>query len=544
MDTTIAQAADYLSANNILNCYVNEFNHWQLEDCPTPLREAGFPNRVLIIPAGQQRLWVGIQHWSCCGRHRFLMPVRSETVANGNFRHLKFVYLAQALVDNAVHQTKGSFSSAARLVEMISENRRNLEILLTIREKDFLKLFQGRLSYRHSEQALLSGHPGNPIAKIRRPMTLKDSMQFAPEGGSGFPLTWIQVRQDLIQYQSTDKTPLAKRLQDLIAADDHLRRLPQVPDGYALIPAHPWQLCTLQKLPQLAQAFRNEDIKILEPSGKRWHPTSAMNTLYAEHAPYMLQFSLNVQPDQDGVFMTLADMQAQMDAVQFSVEGAGPKESPEAFHAPSNVGWLSLIDDNGEPLPESIVMFRNNPIQEHTDRQYNSLAALTQDHPWAEQSRLYWQVKQWSETCDISLTDAATEWFSAYLNNILSPLLTAQHNTQWCWRTKSSDLVLILKNGLPDAVLFQGNHCCVKGNECGVNTEASAIQQLLLESVFDVISTLEMDGLADENKLIEALRKFLVQHPAVGLRVDSIIQPILVRTHPKSDGFFRTVLGV
>lgn len=532
MDTSIAEAADYLSANNLLNCYVSEFTHWQLQDSPAHLSEAGFPKQVLIIPAGQQRLWIGVQYWSCCGRHRFLMPARSESVSNGNFKHLKFSNLAQVLVENAVHQTNGSFGSGARLVDKISENRRYLELFLSAREKDFLRLFQGKLSFRHSEQALLSGHPGNPVAKIRRPMNFKDAMQFAPEGGSGFSLAWILVRNELIRYQSMDDTSLEERLQDLIAADNHLSRLPAVPEGYVLVPAHPWQLTILQKLPQLAQAFLKGDIQLLGPAGKRWHPTSLMSTLYAEHAPFMLQFSMNIQSEEGNTFMTVDDAQVQMQTAQYSRD----------FHVPTNVAWLCLLDEQGESLPESIVIFRSNPVQEQADQQYNGLAALTQDHPWAEQSRLYWQVSQVAEHSGIPLQQAADLWFAAYLNNILGPLLTAQSQTQWCWRTKSNDLVLIIRKGLPHGILFQGNNCCRKGMECGVDTQVAVIQELLLESVFDLISTLAVDGLANEDDLIAKLGHYLVQHPAVGLKVESILQPILEQVSRRGDGFFRGAL--
>ena len=162
----------------------------------------------------------------------------------------------------------------ARFLERIIESHRNLELLLALRDKEIDKLFASPLSFREAEQALLVGHSVHPAPKVRQPMTLTEAVQYGPEGGSGFALAWMLVRKQYLHYHSADSVTLRQRVQQLIDADPSLTSdYAQVPGGYALIPAHPWQLRKLQKLPALRRAFADKHIIALPQQGQR-HPTA------------------------------------------------------------------------------------------------------------------------------------------------------------------------------------------------------------------------------------------------------------------------------
>jgi len=122
--------------------------------------------------------------------------------------------------------------------------------------------------YLDSEQALLAGHRFHPAPKARQGT---DWPRYAPETGRRFPLRWLAVREDAIAEEG-DVSPL-----------DRLG--PKAPDGYRVLPAHPWQLALLEP--------RSEAIIDLGPYGPEAVPTSSVRTV---HLPdVFLKFSLDVR---------------------------------------------------------------------------------------------------------------------------------------------------------------------------------------------------------------------------------------------------------
>lgn len=550
MDTSISDAADYLSANCFLNAYIREFDDWRLGNSPQEWQVGGFPQRVLSIPMGHQTLWVGVEYWSQCGRHRFAMPARCEFVDNGHCRRVKFLCLAKMLVENAAMQTNGTIGAMARFLERIIESHRNLEMLLALRDMEVEKLFRHRLSFHEAEQALLIGHSVHPAPKVRQPMTLTEAVQFGPEGGSGFALAWMMVRNERLHYHSADNVGLRQRVQQLIDSDELLSSdYNNVPDGYTLIPAHPWQLARLQQLPALQQAFSDQSIIPLSPQGRRWHATSSMRSIYAENAPYMLKFSLSVrltnsvrhlQPEE-------AERGALISKVLATETGQQFNRRFTQFDIMQEPAYLCLMDDHGELLQETMMVFRENLIREQVDLQHNVLATLTQDHPMKEGSRLASLVQEVAFKQRISLSQAARRWFSAFLEVAIKPLLLAQADYGLLFGAHQQNIVLGLRDGLPVHGYFRD--CQGTGfSEVGVRLfklDQAALGEstqnhfesvkanklfayyLMINSTFSVISAMGSDGLVEEEQLLGVLRDFFKQNLTRQRRDQSFIRTML-----------------
>lgn len=555
MDTSISDSADYLSINCFLNAYVREFDDWRYCDSPLPWQAAGFPEGALVIPLGHQTLWIGVLYWSACGRHRFTLPARCEGTDPKQSKQVGFLALAKKLVDNAGIQANGTIGAMARFLERIMESHRNLEMLLALRDSEVDALFQSPLAFRDAEQALLIGHSVHPAPKVRQPMTLTEAVQFGPEGGSGFALAWMLVRRERLKYHSADATTLQQRVNALIESDPMLTGdYADVPDGYQLIPAHPWQLEKLKKLPQLQQAFADRDVVALGVQGQKWYATSSMRSIYTESAPYMLKFSLSVRLTNSVRHLQPAEAErgCLISKVLSTAVGQQFTKRFQQFSIMEEPAYLCLLDDAGMPVSESMMVFRDNSILHRAklagcQEQHNVLATLTQDHPSGSASRLAQLVGEVSRVQNISRERAAIAWFDAYLDVVVKPLLLAQADYGMLFGAHQQNIVLAIAQGMPVHCYFrdcQGTGFSDVGvrlfkldqqalGEAAENQVQQAMANklfayyLIINSTFGVISALGVDQCVAEQTLISSLRDFLLRHRTAQRQDQSFIDYVL-----------------
>ncbi|MEV5500136.1 IucA/IucC family protein [Nonomuraea fuscirosea] len=120
-----------------------------------------------------------------------------------------------------------------------------------------------------SEQALVYGHPFHPSPKARGG---GDWLRYAPEAHAAFPVRLLGVREDVLDEGGDPGA---------------LDAMGKAPDGYRVLPAHPWQLDLLRP------AFGPELIDL--GPGPVVTPTSSVRTVYAQDAGVCLKFSLDVR---------------------------------------------------------------------------------------------------------------------------------------------------------------------------------------------------------------------------------------------------------
>jgi siderophore synthetase component len=135
--------------------------------------------------------------------------------------------------------------------------------------------------YLDSEQALVAGHRFHPAPKARSG-GLAAWLPFAPEAGARFPLRFLAVRGDALDADG-DTTALNR-----LGA-------PAAPDGYRVLPAHPWQLSLLASRPWLRRALRDQVLIDLGAGSRAVVPTSSVRTVYDPAADVFCKFSLNVR---------------------------------------------------------------------------------------------------------------------------------------------------------------------------------------------------------------------------------------------------------
>ncbi|MBT2468846.1 iron transporter [Streptomyces sp. ISL-66] len=257
-------AADHAVAHTLLNCLLREVSGPEHQS-------AVVDGRLLIrLPRRGVLLRVALRRTSLIGAHRFTGPAFEER-ADG-WAELSWRELAEHLGQEL---TLRSGVGNEEFIEQVASSHQGIASALTGRgEPDGDR-------YLESEQALLFGHRFHPAPKSRSEDRTAWAA-YAPEARASFPLRHLAVRADLLAEESLDPA--------VTAMIDGLR---EVPAGYRLLPAHPWQYELLRDNPALRAAIARGDVLDLGPGGDPFTATASVRTLYGEDA--FLKFSLNVR---------------------------------------------------------------------------------------------------------------------------------------------------------------------------------------------------------------------------------------------------------
>ncbi|MGW2250470.1 IucA/IucC family protein [Kitasatospora sp. NPDC001660] len=251
-------------AHTLLNCLLREVSAPERQTAVTDNRlQIRLPRRGVLLRAALRRT-------SLLGAHRFTGPVEIER--SGGWKELGWRELAEH-VQGELELRTGTVNEefAGQVASSHAGVRAGLEA----------RPAPGRDRYLESEQALLFGHRFHPAPKSRS-ATRGDWRTYAPESRGAFRLRHLAVREDLLAEQSLDGTATAL-----------LDGLGEVPAGYRLLPAHPWQYQLIGDHPSLRGALARGDVLDLGPRGEEFAATASVRTLYGADA--FLKFSLNVR---------------------------------------------------------------------------------------------------------------------------------------------------------------------------------------------------------------------------------------------------------
>ncbi|MET7438465.1 IucA/IucC family protein [Streptomyces sp. NPDC005496] len=356
----VAEAADAYAAAPLLNCL---------------LREAGEPAGA----PGVYRLRAGGRLLRVAGTRR---PARPEVHAAGAWHRLTHAELVKLTADELRRLT--GLSNSELPAEMI-DSRDAVAALLAARADatppDDL--------YRRSEQSLLTGHPYHPAPKARGGGPVAGWLPYAPEAYAEFPLELLAVREDAVAEEGDPGA---------------LDALGAAPDGYRLLPAHPWQLDLVAARPEIRDALADGRLLRLGRTARPLWPTAAVRTLSTPEDDLFLKFSLDVRITNDVRRLWRHDLQRlrRTDAAVTSAFAAGC----------GGAGWLS---DRG---------YRTAAFA------FEELAVLVRDglrgHVLPGATPLL--AAALVEGFDGSPLDTATDtgaWWAAYLRQVVPPVLDA-----------------------------------------------------------------------------------------------------------------------
>ncbi|OEV08166.1 IucA/IucC family protein [Streptomyces nanshensis] len=267
--------ADEAVAHTLLNCVLRE-----VTDEHT--RRITDGRLHLQLPLSGVELRVALRRTSLIGAHRFTGPVHEHAPEGwipADWRRLAaLVHTELSLRTRSGNEEfLGQIAASHRAVSSALARSRT--------PPTSAPHTGGRLAaYLGSEQSLLLGHRFHPTPKAHGadPATWA---AYAPEEGARFPLRMLAVREDLIAQESAERGALAPL--------DAMDAPGEVPAGYRLLPAHPWQFRLLRRHPSFVAAAGRGDIRDLGSGTAPVTPTASVRTVYDGRT--FLKFSLDVR---------------------------------------------------------------------------------------------------------------------------------------------------------------------------------------------------------------------------------------------------------
>jgi siderophore synthetase component len=235
---------------------------------------------LLCLPRRGVLLRVALRRTSLLGAHRFTGPVREQ--CDGDWTEIGWRRLATYTQDELSSRTG---VRNEEFLDQIASSHQAVAAALGVRAarpEPRAGVTDGLATYLASEQSLLFGHRFHPTPKARSG-DAASWLSYAPETGASFPLRHLAVREHLVAQETAERGSA-----DVL---DQLRS--DVPAGYRLLPAHPWQYEMLSGHPGLREAVERGDILEMAPAGKPFTATASVRTLY--DGDTFLKFSLNVR---------------------------------------------------------------------------------------------------------------------------------------------------------------------------------------------------------------------------------------------------------
>lgn len=413
------------------------------------------------------------------------------------------------------------------------------------------KLFSDALDFKTAEQGLLIGHSFHPAPKSREQFSLEDAKVYSPELGGQFQLYWLSVDKELIVQGSSANISCQQRMSDLVAHDPKLTQAladAELQDK-CLLPVHPWQWRVMTNNPSITHYLDKGQIDNLGQFGVNWYPTSSTRSLYAPSLPYMLKFSLSVKLTNSIRNLSLKEVIRgtrlndlfQQDMLDQQLgKGFG-------FQLMQEPAYIGLKDIDGHTIDESLVAFRDNPLEHKPQQEAVVLATLTQQNPYGGESLVAARIRHYAQQNKLSQQQAAKQWFEAYCTHCVISLFHLQANFGIVFLAHQQNIVMQLEQGFPVGMYYrdcQGTGYTDLalqrfGDRLGdeddtlenywsqEKVERYFAYYLIINSTFNVISAICTNLDLEESQLVEILYKKLTALLQTGVNDDRCLRYVL-----------------
>ncbi|WP_416072232.1 IucA/IucC family protein [Streptomyces sp. ME18-1-4] len=557
---TAAQAA---AVENLLRCWVREAGLTAPEDCT--LR--------VPLPASGVTLVAAVHYWSPTGWHRFGLPrlaaapeqsppadavtlaalLARETPTGGG----PSAATAEAATAHQVHEgdlpaPAPSTTSGAGddLVARVADSVRRTAVFIGERRH---RPADGPHLFLTGEQALVLGHPLHPTPKSREGLSDGDAHRYSPESRGSFPLHWLAVAPTALATDSAwteagRPVPAARLTARLAGAG-----LPSLPEGFAVLPVHPWQLREVRDRPEVEALFAAGLLRDLGAHGLPWHPTSSVRTVHRSDAPAMLKLSLGLRITNSRRENLRKELHRGVEVHRLLRAGLSKRwlAAHPGFDIVRDPAWLAVDGTDGLPLTGLDVMIRHNPFAPADD--VSCVAGLVAPRPYARgtaewdasmpearpaspdrahahRSRLASIVSQLAVRTGRPLGAVAAEWFLRYLEQVVRPVLWLDGEAGIALEAHQQNTLLLLDpDGWPMGGRYRDNQgyyfresgradldALLPGigerSDTFVSDEVTDERfayYLGINNVFGLIGAFGSQRLADEQLLFAAFRRFL-----------------------------------
>ncbi len=504
---------------------INAFYNALLRECgPFPL--APDSRRFVITnDESNERLTVPCRHHSRTGRH--ILGTALALEAGGHTRPISFSESVDWCLNHPSLRRVSDRQSRQLFRQRVLSSQQNLQQTHSHLQNRLDRIFHEDAAFIDSEQSLINGHSIHPCPKDRGNMSDYDTLKYAPEYGGRFPLAWYSVDRACLTTQQGTRQSVECMTASLLDSDGSCRAA--TAPGQVLIPCHPFQHRQWQAHPVIQRLQQAGKVRFLGLGRPDWQATSSLRAIWSENHDWMLKFSLSVR-----ITNSIRHLQPEE-----AMRGPGltrlldrepltrwRRENP-SFRLLGEPVSLALCDEEGVPLPETTIVFRENPFRGENTHRCEVLASLLQDDPRTGLSRLALRLLARNAG-----NREAHRWFRRYLDIAVAPLLEAQSEYGLLFGAHQQNLILKLDNDLMPCFAWfrdcqgtgftsQASDKLGKGlgplirnsgnqppDELGIRLFS---YYLFINSTFNVITSLAASGLTGEVALLRQLRHWLKQ---------------------------------
>ncbi|MBD1556009.1 N(2)-citryl-N(6)-acetyl-N(6)-hydroxylysine synthase [Vibrio sp. S9_S30] len=524
-----------------LNSLARESHTVQIES-----HAEGYTYQVSL--SGGRTIHIPLCYFSPLGSHEYRLPA---LLLNGD-----------SVTALSVNQLIELMVSEPAVVGFISEEQKQIFVTRVL-ESQFntgqgiqhspyqTRLFTDKLDFKTAEQGLLIGHSFHPAPKSREQFSLEDAKVYSPELGGQFQLYWLQVDNELISQGSSAGIPCQQRMLDLVSHEPKLQQAltEAIAQGKSLLPVHPWQWSVMASNPSIEAYLKTGQLINLGQIGVNWYPTSSTRSLYAPSLPYMLKFSLSVKLTNSIRNLSLKEVIRGTRLNDLFQQEILDKQLGKGigFQLMQEPAYIGLKDSDGNIIDESLVAFRDNPLEDKPDQEAVVLATLTQQNPYGGSSLVAERIRHYAEQGSLSYQQAAKQWFDAYCTHCVVSLFHLQSNFGIVFLAHQQNIVMQLEQGFPVGMYYrdcQGTGYTdlalqrfgrLLGDEKETlenywdqeKVERYFAYYLIINSTFNVISAICAHLDVEESQLIEILHDKLDALLQTGVNDDRCLSYVL-----------------
>jgi siderophore synthetase component len=538
---TAAQAA---AVENLLRCWT---------------REAGLtaPADGLLrvpLPASGVALLAPVLYWSPTGMHRFGLPRLAG--APEQTPPVDAVMVA-ALLARETNRSAGRTGQPGEASPVTTDRDSDCDgVDLVARVADSVRRTAAFIGERRerpadapdlflaAEQALVLGHPLHPTPKSREGLSDGDTRLYSPEARGSFPLHWLAVDPSVLATDSAWTEGGRPVPAAVLTARLAGRGLP-LPEGFAALPMHPWQLREARRRPEVRALLDAGLLRDLGAHGQPWHPTSSVRTVHRSGAAAMLKLSLGLRITNSRRENLRKELHRGVEVHRLLRAGLAGRwrAAHPGFDIVRDPAWLAVDGPDGLPLQGLDVVIRHNPFTPADD--VTCLAGLVAPRPHGPRtdagaacpdpaavprSRLASIIRRLARRTGRAAGAVAAEWFLRYLERVVRPVLWLDGEAGIALEAHQQNTLLLLDaDGWPTGGRYRDNQgyyfresrrAELAARLPGIGeasdtfvadeiTDERFCYYLGINNVLGLVGAFGSQRLADERLLLAAFRRFL-----------------------------------
>lgn len=384
----------------------------------------------LALAASGGELQGTVTYWSVLGHHEYgelFWITEGGTTAQCGHADLVAAVLHELDADRDVSASREML--AAQIDNSVRRTARYL-----LRQRPARPSSPAELT-RHSEQALLRGHPFHPTPKSAEGFSEDDLTAYAPELGASFALHYFAVAPDLLVEHRV--APGTWTPPEVLAALE-----PDYRD-HALVPVHPWQAGHLLDKDETRQLVAAGKLVALGPLGRSVYPTSSVRTVCDPGFESTWKLPLHVRITN---FVRTNPLEHARRAAEASwlIDAVRRQWVHEGFEVLIETGYRSL--DHPDLAADFSVLYRENPFVARSDAP-QVVAGLLEEQPDGGEPDLITYVREASG--DGLPAEHVAEWLRCYLGISLLPMLAVWRQDGLSLEAHVQNSLVHLENGWP-----------------------------------------------------------------------------------------------